>query len=98
MKNTITLNNLIKSLIETLDDNAGEILTSTFSEDLLRDYADSEVHIYNDDILDLCKNEPWLGNIKPDIEASNAFDFVRFNIYDCLIERAYEWLHEKRLN
>ena len=95
---TTTLKSLETSLRERLEDCKGDILTSPNPEDTLYEQVDMEVPVYNADLLEVCDNSPWLGLDTPNLECANAFNSIKANIYDHLLEIAHEWLALNRLN
>ena len=88
---------LEKNLVDELNDNKQEILNN---EDLLYEYVDSHVPVYNYDRLQLACDDLWLGypsdsGISKEF-ASNAYDIIAHNIYEKLMEKAQSWLNDNK--
>ena len=94
MKNKITMYQLEKDLIDELNDNKKEILDN---EDLLHEYVDSNVPVYNYNRLQLACDDLWLGYPSGSgisKGCNNAYDIIGNNIYEKLMEKAQSWLND----
>ena len=94
MSKKINMYQLEKNLIDELNDNKKEILEN---EELLHEYVDSHVPVYNYNRLLLACDDLWLG-YPSDSGISegydNAYDIIAHNIYEKLMEKAQEWLND----
>ena len=91
----ITMYQLEKDLIEELNDNKKEILEHEYPSDLITEYADGYVPIYNSDLIDVLGSDHTLSQVDdygllP--ENPSVHDILRTAIYERLISVAYEWL------
>ena len=94
MKNKITMHQLEKDLIDELNDNKKEILDN---ENLLHEYVDSNVPVYNYNRLQLACDDLWLGYPSESgisEGCNNAYDIIAHNIYEKLMEKAQSWLND----
>jgi hypothetical protein len=94
MTDKTTMHELEKNLIQELNDNKEEILEN---EDLLYEYVDSHVPVYNYDRLQLACDDLWLGYPSESgisEGCDNAYDIIAHNIYEKLMEKAQSWLND----
>jgi len=94
MTDKTTMHQLEKNLIDELNDNKEEILEN---EDLLYEYVDSHVPVYNYDRLQLACDDLWLGYPSDSgisEGCNNAYDIIAHNIYEKLMQKAQEWLND----
>ena len=91
----LTMYQLEQDLLAELNDNKKEILEHKYPEDILHEYVDSNVPVYNYDRLQLACDDLWLG-YPSDSGLSdgcdNAYDIIASNIYEKLSEAAHDWL------
>lgn len=97
MSNKTTMHQLEIDLIDELNDNKEEILEHEYPSDLITEYADSYVPIYNSDLIEALSSDPSLayvddhGLLPTD---SGVHDIIRTAIYERLIGVAYKWLND----
>ena len=94
MTKKISMYQLEKDLIDELNDNKEQILEN---EDLLHEYVDSHVPVYNyDRLLLACDNlelgYPSESGISEGCD--NAYDIIAHNVYEKLMEVAQEWFND----
>ena len=92
----INMHQLEKNLIDELNDNKEEILKN---EDLLHEYVDSHVPVYNYDRLLLACDDLWLGYPSESgisEGCDNAYDIIAHNVYEKLMEAAHSWLNDNQ--
>ena len=92
----ISMYQLEKNLVDELNDNKDEILEN---DDLLHEYVDSNIPVYNFDLLQLACDDLWLGypNESGLSEGSdNAYDIIKSNVYEKLNEAAHDWLNNNQ--
>ena len=97
MTDKTTMYQLEKDLIEELNDNKKEILEHKYSSDLITEYADGYVPIYNSDLIDVLGSDHTLSEVDdPGLlpQNPNVHDIIRTSIYEKLIGVAYEWLND----
>tara|TARA_R100001591_G_scaffold2429_1_gene5988 strand:+ start:802 stop:1116 length:315 start_codon:yes stop_codon:yes gene_type:complete len=97
MTNKTTMHQLEKNLIDELNNNKKEILEREYPEDLIHEYADSWVPIYNANLIDVLASDHALAEVDdygllP--QNPSVHDIIRTAIYERLIGVAYEWLNE----
>ncbi len=89
---------LTKGLIEDLNDNRDEILSSEYPEDLLDEFTDSHIPIYNYELISIVKDDFNFGYVddKGLLPRDNVsiFDIIRTSVYEYLTEKSYEWLNK----
>ena len=96
MSRKINMYQLEKNLVDELNDNKQEILDN---EDLLYEYVDSHVPVYNYDRLLLACDDLWLGYPSESgisESCNNAYDIIAHNIYEKLMEKAQSWLNDNQ--
>ena len=94
MTKRISMYQLEKNLVDELNDNKEEILGN---EDLLHEYVDSHVPVYNYDRLLLACDDLWLGYPSESGVSGgcdNAYDIIAHNVYEKLMEVAQEWFND----
>jgi hypothetical protein len=93
----ITMYQLEQNLIGELNDNKQQILNN---EDLLFQFVDSYIPIYNYDLLMLAADDLYLGYsddyIMPDENNHNIYDIIKWNVYNKLLEVANEWFSKQQ--
>ena len=97
MTNKTKMHELEKNLIDELNDNKKEILENEYPSELIMQYADGWVPIYNSDLIEALSDDPSLAYVDergllPD--DPSVHDIIRVAIYERLIAVAYEWLNE----
>jgi hypothetical protein len=96
MTDKTTMHQLEIDLIDELNDNKKEILEREYPSDLITEYADSYVPIYNGDLIDVLGSDHTLAGVDdygllP--QNPSVHDIIRTAIYERLIGVAYEWLN-----
>ena len=97
MSNKTTMHKLEKNLIEELNDNKEEILEHKYPSDLIHEYADGWIPVYNSDLIEALSSDPSLAYVDDHgLLPTNAsvHDIIRAAIYERLIGVAYEWLND----
>ena len=97
MTNKTTMHELVKNLIEELNDNKKEILENEYPSDLIHEYADGWIPVYNSDLIEALSSDHSLSNVDDNgllPENPSVHDIIRTAIYERLIGVAYEWLNE----
>ena len=92
-----TIYQLEKNLIDELNDNKKEILESEYPSDLITEYADSWIPVYNSDLIEALSDDHTLAYVDEQgllPEDPSVHDIIRVAIYERLIAAAYEWLNE----
>jgi hypothetical protein len=88
---------LEQNLIRDLNDNKDHILKN---EDLLSEYVESMVPVYNYDLLLLACDDLWLGYPNDYISETghkyDAYEIIKWNVYEKLFNFANEWLNQNR--
>ena len=95
----LTMYQLEKDLIEELNDNKKEILEHEHPGDLITEYTDGYVPIYNSDLIDVLGSDHTLTKVDdygllP--KNPNVHDILRTAINERLISVAYEWLSKNK--
>jgi len=91
----LTMYQLKQDLLAELNDNKKEILKAQHPEDILHEYVDSNIPVYNYDRLQLACDDLWLGYPSENGLSEgfdNAYDIIASNIYEKLNETAHNWL------
>ena len=87
---------LEQNLLRDLNDNKNQILEN---EDLLSEYVESVVPVYNYDLLLLACDDLYLGYPNDYIgEAEykyDAYEIIKWNVYEKLFNFANEWLSKQ---
>jgi hypothetical protein len=97
-----TLRWLIEDFKDTLEQEKKEILSSDYPDDLLHEYADSAVPVYNWDLAQLLANNQELAfPDEPTLVADSGDDFnifkiIMFSVYERLLEAGHEWFNEQK--
>tara|TARA_R100001443_G_scaffold41349_1_gene54784 strand:- start:366 stop:692 length:327 start_codon:yes stop_codon:yes gene_type:complete len=97
MTDKTTMHQLEKSLVDELNDNKKEILEREYPSDILHEYVDGWIPIYNGDLIDVLGSDHTLSEIDDRgllPENPSVHDIIRTSIYERLINVAYEWLNE----
>tara|TARA_R100000234_G_C4923812_1_gene145386 strand:+ start:342 stop:656 length:315 start_codon:yes stop_codon:yes gene_type:complete len=92
-----TMHQLEKNLIDELNDNKKEILEHEYPSDLIHEYADGWIPVYNIGLIETLLSDPSLAYVDDDgllPENPSVHDIIRAAIYERLIGVAYEWLNE----
>ena len=97
MTDKTTMYQLEKDLIEELNDNKKEIFEHEYPSDLITEYADGYVPIYNGDLIDVLESDHTLSEVD-DYGLLNqnpsVHDIIRTAVYERLISTAYQWLND----
>jgi len=95
-----TLKELEKDLLAELGDDKEEILESEYPDDIMREYIEGVIPVYNSDLLGLAQSDLWLAVEEPEIMAfdgkNTAINSITGNIYEHLLEIANNWLKEQK--
>jgi hypothetical protein len=95
-KNKQDIYTLEQNLIEELNDNKEEILEATYPEDLVNDYANSWVPIYNYDLLSVAQSDLTLGYThESDIGEGDVYQQLTWSIHERLMSVGYQWLNNQ---
>jgi hypothetical protein len=90
---------LEQNLLRDLNDNKNQILKVEYVEDLLSEYAESNVPVYNFDLLMLAADDLYLGYpneyIVPGENSYNAYEIIKWNVYEKLLNVANDWLSKQ---
>jgi hypothetical protein len=98
-KEKMTMYQLEKNLIDDLDFNKKEILEHEHPEDLITEYADGWVPVYNINLLDCLSTDYALAQVdEPGLlpESPSVYDIIRIAIYEKLTNVAHAWLYENQ--
>ena len=88
---------LEKNLIEELNDNKEEILNSSYPEDLINDYADSWIPIYNWDVLETAQSDVYLlSEADEDETGGSIVQKIQTAIYYRLTDAGNKWLQDNQ--
>ena len=97
MTDKTTMHQLEIDLIDELNDNKKEILEHEYPSDLITEYADGYVPIYNGDLIDVLSSDHTLANVDDTgllPQNPSVHDIIRTAIYEKLIDVAYTWLSD----
>ena len=97
MTNKTRMYELEKNLIDELNDNKKEILENEYPSDLITEYADGWIPVYNSDLIKALSDDPSLANVYDEgllPENPDVHSIIKTAIYERLIGVAYEWLNE----
>ena len=86
---------LEQNLIEELNDNKEDILENSCPEDIVTEYADSWVPIYNYDLLEVAQSDLSLG-YESDTQEGDIYKQLSWAIYERLHYVAHMWLQNNR--
>ena len=93
----VSMYQLEQNLLHDLNDNKDQILNN---EDLLTEYVESAVPVYNYDLLLLACDDLYLGYPNDYIgEAEykyDAYEIIKWNVYEKLFNFANDWLNQNR--
>ena len=92
-----TIYQLEKNLIDELNDNKKEILENEYPSDLITEYADSWIPVYNSDLIEALSDDHTLAYVDEQgllPEEPSVHDIIRVAIYERLMAVAYKWLNE----
>ena len=94
-----TMHQLEKNLIEELNDNKKQILDSQYPEDLITEYVDGWIPIYNSDLIEALSEDHSLAYVDDTGilgENPDTYQFIRCSIYEKLSHVGHNWLHENQ--
>ena len=97
MTNKTTMHQLEIDLIDELNDNKKEILEHEYPSDLITEYADGWIPIYNSDLIEVLSSDHTLANVDDTgilPQNPSVHDIIRMAIYERLSNVAYEWLND----
>jgi hypothetical protein len=92
-----TMHQLEKNLIDELNDNKKEILEHEYPSDLITEYADGWIPVYNSDLIEALSEDHTLAYVDDESllpENPSVHDIIRVAIYERLSAAAYEWLNK----
>jgi len=95
MNNKTKINELEKNLIEELNDNKKEILERQYPEDLVTEFVDGWIPIYNSDLIEAISDDPSLAYVDDHgllPKNPGVHDIIRAAIYERLSSVGFEWL------
>jgi hypothetical protein len=93
-KNKQDIYTLEQNLIEELNDNKEDILENSSPEDVVSEYADSWVPIYNYDLLEVAQSDLTLGYC--DEVQGDIYTKLTYAIYYRLNTIAWRWLQDNQ--
>ena len=97
MRDKTTMHQLEKNLVDELNNNKKEILKHKYPSDLISEYADGYVPIYNYDLIEVLSMDHTLANVDDTgllPQNPSVHDIIRMAIYERLINVAYTWLSD----
>ena len=94
---TTTLRTLTRDLIAALDADKDTIQNADYPDDMLHEYVDSTIPVYNWELAECLADNPSLAY--PDDECllpekANVWQILMVSISEQLSHVAYEWLEE----
>jgi hypothetical protein len=95
----ITMHQLEKNLIEELNDNKKQILDSQYPEDLINEYVDGWIPIYNSDLIEALSEDHSLAYVDDTGilgENPDVHQIIRCSIYEKLSNIGNNWLYENQ--
>ena len=95
-KNKQNIYTLEQNLIEELNDNKEDILANSSPEDVVSEYADSWVPVYNYDLLEVAQSDLTLGYThESDIGEGDVYQQLTWSIHERLMSVGYQWLNNQ---
>jgi len=97
MTNKTKMYQLEKNLIDELNDNKKEILENEYPSELITEYVDGWIPVYNGDLIEVLNSDHTLAYVDDEgllPENPDVHSIIRTAIYERLIGVAYEWLNE----
>lgn len=97
MTDKTTMHQLEIDLIDELNDSKKEILEHECPGDLITEYADSWIPVYNSDLIEALSEDHTLAYVNAEgllPENPSVYDIIRVAIYERLINVAYTWLSD----
>jgi hypothetical protein len=91
-----SLYHITQDLLAELEDNKEEILESTYPEDLVSEYVDSNISVYTYDQIMIFANNNDLWHRTDDFGADDINQQIVGAIYSYLAEEADAWLFNKQ--
>lgn len=94
-----TMYQLEKNLIDELNDNKKEILDSKYPEDLMMEYVDGWIPIYNSDLIEALSEDHTLAYVDDTGilgENPDVHQIIRCSIYEKLSSIAHKWLYDNQ--
>ena len=98
-KEKTTMYQLENNLIDELNDNKKEILESQYPDDLIMEYAESWIPIYNSDLIEALSEDHSLAYVDDSGilgENPDVHQIIRCSIYEKLMSVASNWLYENQ--
>lgn len=95
--NVTTLRTLTRDLIARLDADLDTIQNADYPDDLMHEYVDSTVPVYNWELAECLADNPSLADVEDRgllSENANVWQILRVSISEQLSYVAYEWLEE----
>jgi len=94
-----TIYQLEKNLIDDLNENKKEIINSVYPEDLISEYVDNWIPIYNSDLIEVLSSDHNLAYVN-DVgllpENPNVHDIIKSSIYEKLNRVGFDWFIQNR--
>ena len=87
---------LEQNLIEELNDNKEDILENSYPIDVISEYAESWIPIYNYDLLEVAQSDLTLGHNDLEVEG-DIYAQLSFSIYERLQSVACQWLQDNQV-
>ena len=94
---TTSLYTLTNDLIETLNDSRDEICGDAYPSDMLHEYVDLAVPVYNSELAECLADNNDLGcsgDLASCIENATVWQVISANIYEELSNAAHDWLED----
>ena len=94
-----TMHQLEKNLIEELNDNKKQILDSQYPEDLINEYVEGWIPIYNSDLIEALSEDHSLAYVDDTGilgENPDVHQIIRCSIYEKLSNVGHNWLYENQ--
>ena len=97
MTDKTTMYQLEENLVDDLNDNKKEILEHKYPSDLITEYTDGWIPIYNSDLIEVLSSDHTLANVDDTgllPQNPSVHDIIRMAIYERLINVAHTWLSD----
>jgi hypothetical protein len=92
-----TMYELKRDLVNDLESNKDDILSSEYPEDEILEYVDSWIPVYNGALIEALQSDHSLAEVEDSgllPENPGVYDIIRCAIYEQLLNEAHEWLQE----
>ena len=97
MTDKTTMHQLEIDLIDELNNNKKEILERKYPSDVIHEYVDGWIPVYNYDLIEALSSDHTLANVDDTgllPKNPSVHDIIRTAIYERLINVAYTWLSD----